>query len=133
MVKSSMLLPTHRYAAGGLIALALNQAQIHQTRPLGISDEEERVSNCSSSSDSVSDDPQLWIHESSGLLRPIFRFLEIDSIAWLGLEETGWSFPAKHHIGANRDSVTVLKTKFAQTCFGLLANSLPGYNCYYNF
>lgn len=101
---SSVLSPTQSYAAGGLFSLALNQAQIHQTRPLGSSiahsDDEERVSSCSSSSDSVSEDPHLWIHETSGLLRPVFRFLEIDPIAWPGLEETGGSPVAKHHIGA---------------------------------
>ncbi|KAK9284903.1 hypothetical protein L1049_024084 [Liquidambar formosana] len=103
---SSLLTPTQRYAAGALFALALHQAQIHQTRPLGGSlptDEEdstgERISS-GSSSDSVSEDPGLWVHESSGLLRPVFRFLEIDSTAWLGLEETAGSSPAKSHIGA---------------------------------
>lgn len=79
------LTPTQRYAAGALFAIALNQAQINQTQPLGIpaaedvDDEEcenrrsdERRSNCSSG-DSVSDDPNLWVHETSGLLRPVFR------------------------------------------------------------
>ncbi|CAH8344487.1 unnamed protein product [Eruca vesicaria subsp. sativa] len=110
MVEStSNLTPTQRYAAGALFAIALNQAQINQTQPLGIpatlnDDEEcdrseERRSNCSSG-DSVSDDPTLWVHETSGLLRPVFRCLDIDSSAWLGLEETANSSPAKHHIGA---------------------------------
>ncbi|KAF2583722.1 hypothetical protein F2Q70_00033864 [Brassica cretica] len=106
---TSNLTPTQRYAAGALFAIALNQAQINQTKPLGIpaaldDDEEcdrseERRSNCSSG-DSVSDDPNLWVHETSGLLRPVFRCLDIDSSAWLGLEETANSSPAKHHIGA---------------------------------
>ncbi|KAL0885790.1 hypothetical protein Bca101_009773 [Brassica carinata] len=97
-------------SAGALFAIALNQAQINQTQPLGIpaalNDEdeecdrpEERRSNCSSG-DSVSDDPNLWVHETSGLLRPVFRCLDIDSSAWLGLEETAISSPDKHHIGA---------------------------------
>lgn len=105
MQMTSFLAPTQRYASGALFALALHQAQIHQTRPLGHSDDEplveERTSSCSgSSSDSVSDDPELWVHESSGLLRPVFMFLEIDSAAWPGLEETSGSGTAKHHIGA---------------------------------
>ncbi|VVB10056.1 unnamed protein product [Arabis nemorensis] len=113
MVEStSNLTSTQRYAAGALFAIALNQAQINQTQPLGIpaseNDDEEgdnnrrsddRRSNCSSG-DSVSDDPGLWVHETSGLLRPVFRCLDIESSAWLGLEETANSSPAKHHIGA---------------------------------
>ncbi|KAK6237372.1 hypothetical protein QUC31_002841 [Theobroma cacao] len=101
----SFLAPTQRYAAGALFAIAVHQAQMHQTRPLGLPTEdddpssEERMSS-SSSSDSVSEDPELWVHGNSGLLRPIFRFLDIDSAAWLGLEETAGSSPAKHHVGA---------------------------------
>ncbi|KAF2583720.1 hypothetical protein F2Q70_00033866 [Brassica cretica] len=80
---TSNLTPTQRYAAGALFAIALNQAQINQTQPLGIpaaidddddkecDRSEERRSNCSSG-DSVSDDPSLWVHETSGLLRPVF-------------------------------------------------------------
>ncbi|XP_006343378.1 transmembrane and coiled-coil domain-containing protein 4-like isoform X1 [Solanum tuberosum] len=101
MSSSLMLPPTHRYAAGALFGLALHQAQIHQTCPLGFPDTppEERSSS-GSSADSVSDDPQLWVHESSALLRPIFKFLEIDDKAWSGLEETAASTPPKHHVGA---------------------------------
>ncbi|KAM3394513.1 transmembrane and coiled-coil domain-containing protein 4 isoform X1 [Capsicum galapagoense] len=101
-MSSSMLTPTHKYAAGALFGLALHQAQIHQTCPLGFPDPspaEERSSSCSSN-DSVSDDPQLWAHQSSDLLRPIFKFLEIDDKAWSGLEETAASTPPKHHVGA---------------------------------
>ncbi|KAL0913080.1 hypothetical protein M5K25_016513 [Dendrobium thyrsiflorum] len=108
------LTPTQRYAAGALFALALRQAQIHQTRLLSSSflvDEEadaavpDRSSSSSnssnfSSSDSDSDSPQLWTHPSRGLLRPVFRFLEIDSKAWPGLEETAAYSDAKHHFGA---------------------------------
>ncbi|KAL8047323.1 hypothetical protein ABFX02_08G233000 [Erythranthe guttata] len=105
-----MLTPTQKYAAGALFSLALHQAQEHQTSPLGFpshQDEdgggessEERVSSSSSSSDAVSDDTQLWVHQSSGLLRPVFKFLEIDSRAWGGLEETAAYSPSKHHVGA---------------------------------
>lgn len=82
----SMLTATTKYAAGALIGLALHQAQIHQTRPLGFpyedNDEdgsgrgpsEERGSSCSSA-DSVSEDSQLWVNQSCGLLRPVFRLV----------------------------------------------------------
>ncbi|EPS66741.1 hypothetical protein M569_08033, partial [Genlisea aurea] len=99
---------TRRYAAGALFALALNQAQIHQISPLGFhtdSDDgperrSDERSSSSSSGDSVSDDPQLWVHPSSCLLRPVFRYLDIDRRAWEGLEETSAASPAKNHIGA---------------------------------
>ncbi|KAI3519188.1 hypothetical protein L1887_08215 [Cichorium endivia] len=97
----STLTQTQRYAAGALFGLALNQTQIHQSYLLGSScDEvtEDRISNASST-DSVSEDPQLWVNESSGLLRPILRFLEIDNSAWYGLEETANSGPSRH-VGA---------------------------------
>ncbi|KAL7089828.1 hypothetical protein ACP275_12G002000 [Erythranthe tilingii] len=105
---TSMLTPTQKYGAGALFAMALHQAQIHQTIQLGLppaADDggggaaEERLSS-GSGSNSDSEDPQLWVHESSGLLRPIFKFLEIDSSAWLGLEETAAYSPAKNHFGA---------------------------------
>ncbi|GAV75906.1 DUF726 domain-containing protein [Cephalotus follicularis] len=102
METASLLTPTQRYAAGALLAMALHQVQIHQTRPLGLPTDdgptEDRTST--SSSDSVSEDPKLWVHETSGLLRPVFRSLEIDTIAWPGLEETAGSSPANHHVGA---------------------------------
>ncbi|KAG8662773.1 hypothetical protein MANES_01G142700v8 [Manihot esculenta] len=103
---TSLLPPTQRYAAGALFAIALHQAQIHQTQPLGVPPDDEptegeRISSSSSnSSDSVSEDPDLWVHENSALLRPVFRFLDVDSNAWPGLEETAGSSPAKHHVGA---------------------------------
>ncbi|PON99515.1 Alpha/Beta hydrolase fold containing protein [Trema orientale] len=102
---TSFLTATQRYAAGALFALALHQAQINQSRPLGLFPDDEppsddRTSSSSGSSDSVADDPDLWVHEISGLLRPVFRFLGIESVAWSGLEETAGSSPAKHHVGA---------------------------------
>lgn len=76
-MSSSSLTSTQRYAAGALFGLALHQAQIQQTRQLGFPSDDvgvpERVSS-GSSSDSVSEDPELWINEFSDLLRPIFRF-----------------------------------------------------------
>ncbi|KAK9129719.1 hypothetical protein Sjap_010206 [Stephania japonica] len=103
MMDMSILTPTQRYAAGGLFAIALHQAHTHQTRPLMSSsvDEEQLLSSgASTSGDSVSENPNLWVHHKSGLLHPVFRFLEIDSMAWLGLEETAGSAEAKQHLGA---------------------------------
>ncbi|KAM5546710.1 transmembrane and coiled-coil domain-containing protein 4 [Rosa sericea] len=101
---TSFLTPTQRYGAGALFTFALHQAQIHQTRPLGLLTHEDstaadRASSCSSS-DSVSDDPLLWVNENSGLLPPVFRFLEIDPAAWSGLQETAAASPASNHVGA---------------------------------
>jgi len=87
---ATTLTPTQRYAAGALLALALRQAQIHQSVPLGGGspgpDDEERASSASggssastattSASASESDaaaDADLWTHDSRGLLRPVFR------------------------------------------------------------
>ncbi|KAK9948462.1 hypothetical protein M0R45_004035 [Rubus argutus] len=100
---TSFLTPTQRYGAGALFAFALHQAQIHQTRPLALLTHEDltadRASSCSSA-DSVSDDPLLWVNDNSGLLSPVFRFLEIDSAAWSGLQETAAASPASNHVGA---------------------------------
>jgi hypothetical protein len=90
---TTLLTHTQRYAAGALLALALRQAQIHQSAPLGAAsaspdDDEERASSASggssasastattSASGSGSDaasDADLWTHDSRGLLRPVFR------------------------------------------------------------
>ncbi|KAH9610260.1 hypothetical protein KSS87_020386 [Heliosperma pusillum] len=126
---AEMLTPTERYAAGALFGLAINQAQIHQSRPLcsmlhnqfhGGDDGGERIkdrisssSDGSNSSDSVSDDPLLWINPNSGLLHPIFKFLEIDSSAWQGIEETANVSPASHHVGA---VILVYDTAFDCDC-----------------
>jgi len=77
----SLLSPTQRYAAGALFGLALHEAQLNQTNPLPLpatedSLSEERTSS-SSSSDSVSEDPDLWVHNNSGLLRPVFKYVLI--------------------------------------------------------
>ncbi|KAL2246511.1 UNVERIFIED_CONTAM: Transmembrane and coiled-coil domain-containing protein 4 [Sesamum indicum] len=101
---TSMLTPKQKYAAGALFALALHQVQIHQTLPLGFlpSAPDQRVfSAIDSSTDSVSEDPHLWAHQSSGLLRPVFKFLEIDNKEWAGLEETATHSSAdRRHVGA---------------------------------
>ncbi|XP_071735305.1 uncharacterized protein [Rutidosis leptorrhynchoides] len=98
----SKLTQAQRYAAAALFGLSLNQAQIHQTLLLGSSYDEitdYRGSNASST-DSVADDPQLWVNKSSGLLRPVFRFLDVDRSAWSGLEETAGSMCSSQHIGS---------------------------------
>ena len=78
---SSLLSPTQRYAAGTLYAIAVHQAQIHQSIPLGLHFDEydhQRISNGSNSSnDSVAEDPHLWVHPNSGLLRPIFQLIAL--------------------------------------------------------
>ncbi|KAG0457139.1 hypothetical protein HPP92_021984 [Vanilla planifolia] len=102
----STLTSTQRYAAGALFAFALRQAQLRQTLPFDSFDA--TPNRCSSSNSSRSwsgnvaegDSPILWTHPSHGLLRPVFSFLKIDSMAWLGLEETAVSSEAKHHIEA---------------------------------
>jgi hypothetical protein len=81
---AALLTPTQRYAAGALLALALRQAQIHQSVLLGSSPsaDDDRASSASGGSSSSSagsgedaaDDAGLWTHDSRGLLRPVFRF-----------------------------------------------------------
>ncbi|XP_013446363.2 transmembrane and coiled-coil domain-containing protein 4 isoform X2 [Medicago truncatula] len=103
---TSFLSSTQRYAAAALFGLSLHDSQINQTRILPLPASDDSISNInrissssSSSSDSVSDDPHLWVHHHSGLLRPVFKFLDIDSSAWYGLEETAGSPSATHHVG----------------------------------
>lgn len=88
---SSMLLPTQRYAAAALFAFALHHSQIHHhpTTP--------------PNNASVSDNLELWIHDNSGLLSPVFRFLGVDDQAWHGLRETITSSSQfKHHLGSRK-------------------------------
>ncbi|KAG6383735.1 hypothetical protein SASPL_156500 [Salvia splendens] len=80
-----MLTPPQKHSASALFAMALNQAQIHQTQPLGLP----------ASADDGS--PSLWGNRSSALLQPVFKFFEIDSKSWGGLEESAGSSPAKNH------------------------------------
>ncbi|KAL1810182.1 hypothetical protein ACET3Z_027172 [Daucus carota] len=100
---SAILTATQKYAAGALFGLALHKAQTHQTRPLASifdEDEDELDGGDSRTPYSVSADPELWIHQTSGLLRPVFSFLEINDQAWPGLEETAGSPSGTHHVGA---------------------------------
>ncbi|KAM0967710.1 hypothetical protein ACFX2A_016459 [Malus domestica] len=106
MEEALILTPTHKYAAGALFALALHQSQVHQTRqstPPLPSLKEETIGEGASvgKSVSVSDNDGLWVHENSGLLYPIFRFLGVDDQSWKGLKETaGSSSQVRHHVGA---------------------------------
>ncbi|KAK9108950.1 hypothetical protein Sjap_017010 [Stephania japonica] len=93
----SILSPTQRYATGGLLVLALHQVQIHQTRRFGSSISADEVL---SEEDSVAADTTLWIHHNSGLLRHVFRSLDVDPKAWNGLEETAGPSPERHHVEA---------------------------------
>lgn len=81
---TSNLTPSQRYAASALFAIALNQAQISQTKLFGIpaidhgggngeSENSHTREPISSDGDPISDDADLWVHEVSGLLRPVFR------------------------------------------------------------
>lgn len=77
-MEDSLLTETERYAAAALFALALHQSQIHQSRtsdPLASLDEGPVGEGIGvSGGGSVSDDPELWIHEKSDLLWPVLRF-----------------------------------------------------------
>ncbi|KAL2348581.1 hypothetical protein Fmac_002581 [Flemingia macrophylla] len=97
MAATSYLTATQRYAAGALFGLALHQAQLHQTHPLGLSPDD--FPSESESPVAVSEDPSLWAHHNSALLRPVFKYLDIDSAAWSGLEETAGSPSATRHVG----------------------------------
>ncbi|XP_065882125.1 uncharacterized protein [Euphorbia lathyris] len=104
-METSILTSTQKYAAGALFALALHQSQIHQTHPSNalLPLQEESIGGSLSFGDkiSVSDNNQLWIHEKSGLLLPVFRLLGVDDQAWDGLKETaGSSSQVRHHVGS---------------------------------
>ncbi|KAI9113175.1 hypothetical protein K1719_015700 [Acacia pycnantha] len=102
MEDSSILSPTHKYAAAALFTLALNRTQVHQTgnRNDTISLNKETISE-GGEKIAVSDNPDLWIQDKFGLLCPVFRFLGIDDKALQGLKETaGSSSQFWHHLGA---------------------------------
>ena len=69
---SSTLGQTQRYTAGALLALALRQAQTHQTVLLGSHglDDEPHPDEATAVEPDARD---LWTHESRGLLRPVLR------------------------------------------------------------
>ncbi|XP_031478081.1 uncharacterized protein LOC116249093 [Nymphaea colorata] len=104
------LTPTERYAAASLFALALRQAQIHQTAPLGFhpsdgdngdGDDDQRSSNAERSKKELEGDQEsLWTDKSCGLLRPVLSCLDVDRKSWSAIEETAAMPSPKHHIGA---------------------------------
>ncbi|WOL05260.1 hypothetical protein Cni_G13987 [Canna indica] len=88
-----MLSSKQVYAAGALLAIALRQAQLHQA--------DQSLAPTSASEDATAHpkpDARLWVHESNDLLHPVFRFLEIDSKEWAGLEEIALSSSPGNHI-----------------------------------
>ncbi|KAI4316884.1 hypothetical protein L6164_024818 [Bauhinia variegata] len=104
METCSILSHTQRYAAGALFALALHQSQIHQTRishdPFPRNEGTNVKGVNTSKGLSVSDNPELWIHEKSALLWPVFSLLGVDDQTWHGLQETaGSSSQLRHHLG----------------------------------
>ncbi|XP_061345628.1 uncharacterized protein LOC133291385 [Gastrolobium bilobum] len=112
MAATSYLTPTQRYAAGAVFSLALHQAQLHQTHPLGLTINDFPSDN-NSPTVAVSEDPDLWIHHNSGLLRPVFMFLDINTAAWSGLEETAGSSSASRHVGP---FLRLLSEEFGDDC-----------------
>ncbi|KAH9626557.1 hypothetical protein KSS87_005537 [Heliosperma pusillum] len=96
-MENSILNSTQRYASCALFALALNQSQHHQwrlTTTLPAPEEEplgSAVVTSAAAASTVSDRPHLWIHQDSGLLFPVFKFLRVDDKAWDGLKETAGS------------------------------------------
>ncbi|EOY14915.1 Transmembrane and coiled-coil domain-containing protein 4 isoform 2 [Theobroma cacao] len=104
-METSILSPTQKYAASALFALALHHSQVRQKRPTNalVSMKDEPIGEGASTHKtlSVSDHPQLWIHENSGLLLPVFRLMGVEDQAWDGLKETaGVSTQARHHVGS---------------------------------
>uniref|UniRef100_A0A803LKD5 Uncharacterized protein n=1 Tax=Chenopodium quinoa TaxID=63459 RepID=A0A803LKD5_CHEQI len=99
----SILDSTLKYAASALFALALNQSQLHQCRLTSTlpspDDEPIGAGMSAAATSSDSDRPYLWIHEDSGLLLPVFKFVKVDDKAWDGLKETaGTSSQISHHV-----------------------------------
>ncbi|MED6194465.1 hypothetical protein PIB30_028877 [Stylosanthes scabra] len=103
----SILLPTQRYAAGALFALALHHSQIHQSQTPDTPREAD-VSTPSSAEPRVSEDSDL--HDKRGLLFPVFRLLGVDEQAWSGIKETAGSSPqVRGHVGAALDATVKIK------------------------
>ncbi|KAK8572576.1 hypothetical protein V6N12_028629 [Hibiscus sabdariffa] len=108
-METSILSSAQKYATAALFALALHHSQIHQKQPTDplLSLNEDPIGNTDTVS--VSDYPQLWFHENSGLLLPVFRYMGVEGQAWDGFKETaGVSVQDRHHIGS---FLTVLSEK----------------------
>ncbi|KAK9743441.1 hypothetical protein RND81_03G239600 [Saponaria officinalis] len=122
-METKILNSTQRYAACALFALALHQSQRHQwrlTTTLPILDDEPLgVATVSAAADasSVADRPHLWIHQDSGLLFPVFKFLEVDDKAWDGLKETaGSSSQISHHVSSFLKLLSEESAPAPETC-----------------
>lgn len=96
---SAELSSTHRYGAGGLFALALRQAQLQQRSKNGFGSPLVVHPPGDGASKLSKNDGELpWTSQQTGLLRNIFRYLEIDEKEWAGLESASVSTEAKDHI-----------------------------------
>ncbi|KAF3328230.1 oxysterol-binding protein-related protein 2A-like isoform X3 [Carex littledalei] len=60
------------------------------------------------------------MHEYQGLLRPIFRILDVDQKAWVGLEETAASSEEKFHVGAWIGEMPAHNSVAAETLYCLM-------------
>ncbi|KAJ8451956.1 hypothetical protein Cgig2_007439 [Carnegiea gigantea] len=102
-----MLTANQKHAAAALFGLALHQAQIHQSRPLGPPSSDHHHGGDTTTTtisyqvttELTSKDPDSWLDPNSGILRPIFQFFEIESVAWPGIEHSAAAKPPKHHVG----------------------------------
>ncbi|XP_074263639.1 transmembrane and coiled-coil domain-containing protein STS1-like [Silene latifolia] len=122
-METSILNSTQRYASCALFALALNQSQHHQwrlTTTLPPPDEEpigSAVVTSAAAASTVSDRPHLWIHQDSGLLFPVFKFLRVDDKAWDGLKETaGSSSQISHHVASFINLLSDESVPTSETC-----------------
>ncbi|KAL9234712.1 hypothetical protein vseg_009550 [Gypsophila vaccaria] len=122
-METKILNSTQRYAACALFSLALNQSQHRQwlltTTLPSLDDEPLGVATVSSadSASSVADRPHLWIHQDSGLLFPVFKFLGVDDKAWDGLKETaGSSSQISHHVSSFLKLLSEESVPATETC-----------------
>ncbi|CAM6015915.1 unnamed protein product [Sphagnum balticum] len=92
----------HRYAAGGLLALALTQAQMQQySLPSGLGVTLDIDPDDAHFTSSFTLENEIaWTSMERCLLRHVFRCLRIEEKAWVGLEVMSVSPDAKHHIGS---------------------------------
>ncbi|KAL8166096.1 hypothetical protein V2J09_007595 [Rumex salicifolius] len=103
-METLILNSTQRYAGCALFALALNQSQTRQFHlPTSLAsldpdpDDEEFIVLQSSN---VYDHAHIWIDEHSGLLFPIFKFMEVNNQAWKGIIQTAGSSQFRDHLDA---------------------------------
>ncbi|KAG0621732.1 hypothetical protein M758_3G044400 [Ceratodon purpureus] len=97
---SAELSSAHRYAAGGLFALALRQAQLQQNYSQAGFGFPPVIDPPEVGGESEKDGVLPWSLEKSGLVRHVFRYLGIDGKDWAGLESNSMSTEVKHHISS---------------------------------